>query len=72
MHQLAQPVGGCVRGIFTDAIIVENPKNKQFLSLEVGGVRNSKISESNMLILFLNILILLLSTNESIFTKTVN
>ena len=50
MHQLAQPVGGCVRGIFTDAIIVENQKNKQFLSLEVGGVRNFKISESNIIL----------------------
>jgi len=46
MHQLSQHVGGCVRGIFTDTIIVENPKNKPFLSLEIGGVRNSKISKS--------------------------
>ena len=50
MHQLAQHVGGYVRGIFTDTIIVENPKNKPFLSLEIGGVRNSKISESNIIL----------------------
>jgi hypothetical protein len=28
MHQLAQHVGGCVKGIFTDTIIVENPERK--------------------------------------------
>ncbi len=28
MNQLAQHVGGCVRGIFTDTIIVENPERK--------------------------------------------
>ena len=30
MHQLAQHVGECVRGIFTDTIIVENPKKLHF------------------------------------------
>ena len=50
MHQLAQHVGGCVRGIFTDTIIVENPERPPFLSLEIGGVRNSKISQSNIIL----------------------
>ena len=36
--------------VFSDTIIVENPKNKPFLSLEIGGVRNSKISESNIIL----------------------
>ena len=45
MHQLAQHVGGCVRGIFTDTIIVENPEKTPKLSKEIGGVRISKFSE---------------------------
>ncbi len=48
MHKLAQHVGGCVRGIFTDTIIVENPKKPPFLSTEIGGVRNSKIPKSDL------------------------
>ncbi len=39
---------GYVSGIFTDTIIVENPKRPPFWSLEIGGVRNSKISKSNI------------------------
>ncbi len=50
MHQLAQYVGGCVRGIFTDTIIVENPKKTPFLSTEIGGVRISKIPNSDLLL----------------------
>jgi GTPase SAR1 family protein len=50
MHQLAQHVGGCVRGIFTDTIIVENPTKPPFLSTEIGGVRNSKIPKSDLLL----------------------
>jgi hypothetical protein len=41
MHQLAQHVGGCVRGIFTDAIIVEKPEKQSYFSTEIGGVRIS-------------------------------
>ena len=48
MHQLAQHVGGCVRGIFTDTIIVEKPKRTPYFSTEIGGVRISKISKSNI------------------------
>ena len=48
MHQLAQHVGGCVRCIFTDTIIVEKPERPPFLSMEIGGVRNSNISKSNI------------------------
>ena len=48
MHQLAQHAGGCVRGIFTDTSIVEDPVNEPKLSKEIGGVRISKISESNI------------------------
>jgi len=50
MHKLSQHVGGCVRGIFTDTIIVENPKNKPILSTDIGGVRISKIPESDLLL----------------------
>jgi len=50
MHQLTQHVGGCVRGIFTDTIVVENPKKPPFLSLEIGGVRISKIPKSDLLL----------------------
>ena len=48
MHQLAQHVGGCVRSIFTDTIVVENSVNEPKLWKEIGGVRISKISESNI------------------------
>ena len=48
MHQLSRHIGGCVRGIFTDTIIVENPEKTPKLSKEIGGVRISKISESNI------------------------
>ena len=48
MHQLAQHVGGCVRGIFKDTIVVENSVNEPKLSKEIGGVRISEISESNI------------------------
>ena len=48
MHQLAQYVGGCVRGIFTDTIIVEKPEKQPYFSTEIGGVRISKISKSNI------------------------
>ena len=51
MHQLAQHVGGCVRAIFTDTIIVENPERKPILSTDIGGVRISKIPESNFSLL---------------------
>jgi hypothetical protein len=50
MHQLAQQVGGCVRGIFTDTIIVENPKKPPVLSTEIGGVRISKIPKSHLIL----------------------
>jgi ABC-type molybdenum transport system ATPase subunit/photorepair protein PhrA len=50
MHKLAQHVGGCVRGIFTDTIIVENPEKKPILSTDIGGVRISKIPESDLLL----------------------
>jgi hypothetical protein len=50
MHQLAQHVRGCVRGIFTDTIIVENSERKSILSSDIGGVRISKISESNLVL----------------------
>ncbi len=50
MHQLAQHVGGCVRGIFTDTIIVENPERKPKLSTDIGGVRISKFSESDLIL----------------------
>jgi ABC-type bacteriocin/lantibiotic exporter with double-glycine peptidase domain len=50
MHQLAQHVGGCVRGIFTDTTIVENPERKPILSTDIGGVRTSKIPESNLIL----------------------
>ena len=50
MHQLAQHVGGCVKAIFTDTIIVENPKNKPILSTDIGGVRISKFSESELVL----------------------
>jgi hypothetical protein len=49
VHQLSQYVGGCVRGIFTDTIIVENPEREPKLSTKIGGVRISKISESDIL-----------------------
>jgi hypothetical protein len=50
MHQLAQHVGGCVKAIFTDTIIVENPEREPKLSSEIGGVRISKIPESDLLL----------------------
>ncbi len=50
MHKLAQHVGGCIRGIFTDTIIVQNPKKPPFLSTEIGGVRISKIPKSDLLL----------------------
>ena len=48
MHQLSRHIGGCVRGIFTDTIVVEKPERPPFLSMEIGGVRNSNISKSNI------------------------
>ena len=48
MHLLSQHIGGCVRGIFTDTIIVEKPKRLPYFSTEIGGVRISKISKSNI------------------------
>ena len=48
MHQLSQHIGGCVRGIFTDTIIVEKPGKQPYFSTEIGGVRIPKISESNI------------------------
>ena len=48
MHQLTQPVGGYIRDIFTDRIMVEKPERPPFLSLIIGRVRNSKISKSNI------------------------
>ena len=50
MHQLAQHIGGCVRGIFTDTIIVENPERKPYLSTDIGGVRISKIPKSDLIL----------------------
>ncbi len=47
MHKLAQHVGGCVKAIFTDTIIVENPERKPILFTDIGGVRISKIPESD-------------------------
>ena len=51
MHQLAQHVGGCVRGIFTDTLIISNPERvPEFNTDVIGGVRKSKISESDLLL----------------------
>jgi hypothetical protein len=50
MHKLAKHIGGCVKGIFTDTIIVENPERKSFLSTDIGGVRISKFSESDLVL----------------------
>jgi hypothetical protein len=50
MHQLAQHVGGCVKAIFTDTIIVENPEREPILSTDIGGVRISKIPESDLIL----------------------
>ena len=50
MHKLAQHVGGCVEAIFTDTIIVENPERKPILSTDIGGVRISKMPESDLLL----------------------
>ncbi len=51
MHQLSQHVGGCVQGIFTDTLIISNPERVPELNKDViGGVRISKIPESNLLL----------------------
>ncbi len=50
MHKLSQHVGGCVRGIFTDTIIVENLEQEPKLSTGIGGVRLSKFSESDLIL----------------------
>ena len=50
MHQLAQHVGGCVKAIFTDTIVVENPEREPILSTDIEGVRISKIPESDLLL----------------------
>ena len=51
MHKLAQHVGGCVRGIFTDTLIISNPERvPEFNTDVIGGVRKSKISESDLLL----------------------
>ena len=38
------------RGIFTDTIIVENPEREPKLSTDIGGVRISKFSESDLIL----------------------
>jgi energy-coupling factor transporter ATP-binding protein EcfA2 len=51
MHQLAQRVGGCVKAIFTDTLIISNPEHiPEFNSDIIGGVRKSKIPESDLLL----------------------
>ncbi len=51
MYGLAQHVGGYVRGIFTDTLIISNPERVPELNKDViGGVRISKIPESDLLL----------------------
>jgi hypothetical protein len=49
MHQIAQHIGGCVRDIFTDTVIVVNPERNLILSTDIGGVSISKITKSDSL-----------------------
>ncbi len=50
IHQLSQHVGGCVRGIFTDTLIISNPERVSIQSTDIGGDRISKIPESDILL----------------------
>ncbi len=51
MYGLAQHVGGYVRGIFTDTLIISNPERVPEINKDViGGVNTSKIPESGLLL----------------------
>ena len=43
MYQMAQKIGGVVRGIFTDTIIFQGDINEPELSKEIGGIRESDL-----------------------------
>jgi hypothetical protein len=44
LHQLAEQIGGVVRGIFTDTLIIENPVNiPKFDSKTIGGIRKTEV-----------------------------